>query len=177
MRLLRFLVRYIEAAVHSEVAQRERVRAEQEASEHRHRAAGLRADLARALPAINAQPSQRQAGSRREEIVRRMLAFVHANYAQPLTLQRCADELALNAAYVCTLFSRTVGLPFKTYLTRLRIERARELLSDPLRRVSEVAFAVGYADVDRFRAAFIAATGQPPTTWRNALRVEVAPPC
>lgn len=62
-------------------------------------------------------------------------------------------------------------MPFKTYLTEVRVEKARELLRDPTRNVSEVAYAVGYASENRFRIAFKRVTGLSPTSWRDTLRM------
>ena len=106
--------------------------------------------------------------------MRSALARIHENYSQSVTLKQCADEVGLNAAYLSALFSRSVGVPFKTYLTEVRMERARELLSNPAKTVSEVASAVGYASENRFRIAFKNLTGLPPSLWRQTLRVQSA---
>jgi two-component system response regulator YesN len=78
--------------------------------------------------------------------------------------------LKRNAAYLSDLFSHAVGLPFKAYLTELRLEKAKELLVDPKYNVNEVAQAVGYAGADRFRLAFKQHTGLAPSRWREMMR-------
>ena len=92
-----------------------------------------------------------------ERIVRRMRDYIEKDYAKTITLQGCADKFGMNAAYLSDLFSHAVGVPFKAYLTELRLQKARELLSDPTRNVSEVADAVGYAGENRLS----------PRTWRE----------
>jgi len=47
----------------------------------------------------------------------------------------------MNAAYLSDLFSRAVGVPFKAYLTELRLTKARELLGDPAQTAAEVAYS------------------------------------
>jgi two-component system response regulator YesN len=81
----------------------------------------------------------------------------------------------MNAAYASALFSQVVGVPFKTYLTELRLEKAKALLSDPSKTVSEVAYSTGYASENRFRLAFKKATGLPPTTWRATMHTSPLP--
>lgn len=103
------------------------------------------------------------------ELIARVVDHIHANYQRPLSLHECASLVRLSPVYLSGLFSRTVGVPFKTYLTDLRLEKARQLLQDPARRVSEVAFAVGYRDANRFRLAFKNVTGVSPARWRAGL--------
>ena len=81
----------------------------------------------------------------------------------------------MNAAYLSAIFSREVGVSFKAHLTATRLERAKALLGDPTRATAEVAYAVGYASENRFRAAFKQATGLPPKLWRETVKL-VSPP-
>ncbi|HWM26499.1 MAG TPA: helix-turn-helix domain-containing protein [Chthoniobacterales bacterium] len=142
----------------------------QQAAEHAHEETRLRSELNRKLPGILRAASRSKDESHTEQLVHRMLDYIEKEYTRPITLKECACNLEFNAAYLCALFSRTIGIPFKSYLTRLRLEKARELLSDPTRRVSDVAYAVGYTSADRFRLAFKAATGLAPVTWRSSLQ-------
>jgi len=107
------------------------------------------------------------------QILRRVLKDIHENYRQPITLQRSAADLRLNTTYLSALFSRRVGVPFKAYLTAVRLEKARQLLSNPVHGIAEVAAAVGYASENRFRIAFKKLTGLSPRVWRETMR---APP-
>ena len=92
------------------------------------------------------------------------------DYAKPITLQHYARELGMNAAYLSDLFSHALGVPFKTYLTELRMEKAKELLGDPTKTASDVAYAVGYASENRFRFAFKKATGLSPSCGARRCR-------
>jgi YesN/AraC family two-component response regulator len=168
--LLRLFVRYVEAATSLELRNMDLAKAHQQGAEHQHEEARLRAELNRKLPGTFVEAGREEEESHTEQLVHRMLDYIQNEYAQPITLKECARSLDFNAAYLCSLFSRTIGIPFKSYLTRLRLEKARELLSDPTRRVSDVAFAVGYSSANRFRLAFKAATGLAPVIWRSSLR-------
>ncbi len=172
MSLLRLIVHHVETAAQVELSRIELDKARQRTIAHERKKTLSRANLSRMLPSV--QPNASTAGpeSRAEQLVHRMLDFIRQNLSRPITLQDCADELRLNPVYLCTLFARVVGVPFKAYLIRLRIEKAKELLSDPVWRVSDVAFAVGYTDEDYFRRAFKAATGLSPAAWRGALQAQ-----
>ena len=104
-----------------------------------------------------------------EQIVRTMLERIERDYTRPITLLQLARDLGMNASYLSALFSSRVGAPFKTYLTEYRLQAAKEMLGAIDKRPSDIAFAVGYASEERFRAAFKKATGLPPTVWRGTI--------
>jgi transcriptional regulator GlxA family with amidase domain len=56
---------------------------------------------------------------------------------------------------------------FTDYLARLRVERAKQMLQDPNRRVSEVAFEVGFLSLPHFNRSFKRIAGTTPTLWRQ----------
>jgi AraC-like DNA-binding protein len=106
-------------------------------------------------------------GGRHHQLVRRMLDFIHEHYSRPMQLADVAAALKMNTAYVSHLFSTSLGVTYGRYLEELRLAKAMELLRDPVNRVCEVAYAVGYADPNYFRAAFKASVGLAPSAWRQ----------
>ena len=107
----------------------------------------------------------RDGGSGVPAVVGLILDFVHAAYAQPISLKDFARDQGLNPSYLSTVFSSNVGVPFKKYLTDFRVGKARELMRNPTTKISAVAAAVGYADANRFLAVFKAATGFSPGSF------------
>lgn len=69
-------------------------------------------------------------------------------------------------------FKRTMGCTPYQFITRTRLERARELLAadGPPRKLSEIAGACGFADLRRFRLVFRREFGITPAEHRAALR-------
>ena len=132
--------------------------------------AWLRETLKRHMPPASRALRRSGPETHPEQVVQRLLECIERNYGKPITLQHCADKLGMNPAYLSDLFSRAVGVPFKAYLTELRMEKARELLSDPAKTAAEVAYAVGYASENRFRIAFKKATGLCPRLWRETMQ-------
>jgi len=129
----------------------------------------LRRALHKLLPFVAVKPAALACESHADQIAHQMLDYIGQCYRQPIGLEAFATRAGMNAAYLSTLFSKTVGLPFRSYLKELRLEKAQALLSDPLRRISETAYAVGYTDPNRFRLDFKEYTGLSPSAWREAL--------
>lgn len=173
-RLLRFVVQHAETSVEAELGDAELVQARNAAVTFEKEQLRLRDEINHLLPAIRANPPVPASGRHKNQILLRVLKRIHQDYAQPITLRECAGELQLSPAYLSDLFSRGVGLPFKRYLTEMRLEKAKALLSSPQRNLADVARAVGYASENRFRIAFRKSTGLPPRLWRET--VQMNPP-
>ena len=107
-------------------------------------------------------------GSGIPAVVSLILDFVRASYRQPISLKDFARDHELNPSYLSTAFSSNVGVPFKKFLTDLRLEKARELLRDPMKKISDVAAAVGYTNQNQFMAVFKAAAGVSPSAFRKS---------
>ena len=84
-----------------------------------------------------------------------------------MQLHDLAVAMRLNPSYVSSLFSTTLGVTFHHYVEELRITRAKDFLRDPIKRVSDVAYAVGYPNPNHFRNVFAARVGVPPSAWRE----------
>ena len=128
----------------------------------------LRRELHQVLPALRGNAAILATDSHDQQIVHQMLEFIHQNCGRPVQLKGCAEKMRMNPAYLSTLFSHTVGLPFKKYLTELRLEKAQQLLSDPRQTIADVAYGIGYTDPNRFRLAFKQWAGLPPSAWRGS---------
>ncbi len=170
-KLLRLIVRHVQTSSLADLRMEELTRARQALLDFKTVQTRMRQELSRLSPVFRLTAVKPVTAGRSGQVLRRLLEYVHQNYGQPLTLRQLATVLRLNAAYLSALFSRRVGMPFKAYLTEARMERAKELLSDPTKNVSEAANAVGYASENRFRAAFKKATGLPPRLWRETLHL------
>jgi AraC family L-rhamnose operon transcriptional activator RhaR len=96
------------------------------------------------------------AGGRSAEqaVVDTMLRYLHDNLDRPVPVRDVAAQVHLSDRHAARLFRRTTGLPVHTYLTRHRLERAAQLLTEPGASVRAVALACGYPDARHFAAAF-----------------------
>jgi len=88
--------------------------------------------------------------------------YLQQHYAEPVTLEHIAGTLGVSSYYLSHVFSEESDFSLFTYLTSLRMEKARSLLGEGRRNVSEVARAVGYDDSNYFARVFRRQFGFPP---------------
>lgn len=103
-------------------------------------------------------------------LIEKAKTFILAHSSDDLHLGQVARVVNLSAQYFCRRFKEATGLSFTEFVTRTRVERARQLLSDPSTRVSEVAFAAGFQSVSQFNRVFRRQVGLSPSEFRAASR-------
>ncbi len=99
--------------------------------------------------------------------VRSVLSDIAANYHEELTPERYAAMCGLSVRRFSELFKRATGATFVQYLTTIRIEHAKELLTQGHDRVLSIAFGSGYDSVSHFNETFKKVTGMTPTEFRG----------
>ncbi|MFW5785666.1 MAG: helix-turn-helix domain-containing protein [bacterium] len=98
--------------------------------------------------------------------MRRVVAHIHRNYRQRLTLERLAGVAGLSAAYLSRLFHREMGEPLSRFVVRVRVEKARDLLAGTAIPIADVADYVGFVDQSHLTRAFKSVTGETPGAFR-----------
>ena len=101
------------------------------------------------------------------ESVQKARAFIDSNYDRPISLNEAAKAVNTSVRYFCKVFKNYTGITFVEYLTRLRIEKSKSLLLNPHKRISEVAFEVGFESLTQFNRSFKKHTGMTPTEFRT----------
>ncbi len=120
---------------------------------------------------IEAQFGLDRIGSPEEDLADAVQLYLTENFHQPYSLERLAAAFGRKAAYLLRLYRRVKGSTPTQDLIRLRIEKAKRLLSGhPQMEVKQVALAVGYEDALYFSRLFKKETGQNPTTFRDSMR-------
>jgi AraC-like DNA-binding protein/ligand-binding sensor protein len=102
-------------------------------------------------------------------LISRAKAFIAEHQTESLSLGQVAKSVNSSPFYFCKLFKKATGLNFTDYLSRIRIERAKNLLLNPNLRVSEIAFEVGFQSLTHFNRVFKHTVGQSPTHYREQL--------
>jgi AraC-like DNA-binding protein len=75
----------------------------------------------------------------------------------------------MSAFYFCKTFKKATGMTFTDYLARVRVEKVKNLLLNPHKRVSEAAYEVGFQSLSQFNRVFRRIAGEAPTTYRDRL--------
>lgn len=110
--------------------------------------------------------------------VRRLLRardLLHAQYAGPVRIDDLADAAGLSRWHFQRCFRAVFGVAAHDYLSRLRLQRAREALAGGA-SVTETCMAVGFASLGTFSAWFARGTGAAPRRWQQTMRRLVVVP-
>lgn len=86
--------------------------------------------------------------------VQYMIEYVHAHYAEDITLEQLASQLYISKNYLNQLFKKVTGETFTNYVIRVRIEKAKALLMEGRHLIYEVSEMVGYQNVPYFSTLF-----------------------
>ena len=89
-----------------------------------------------------------------QERVKRVLAILQRNLAEPPTLEEIGREVGCSHFHLSRTFSSETGMTIPQYLRQLRMEKAAELLQSGKFNVTQAAFEVGYSSLSHFSSAF-----------------------
>jgi AraC-like DNA-binding protein/ligand-binding sensor protein len=104
-------------------------------------------------------------------LIRRARAYILANQADPIDLDKVAQAMHVSTFYFCKMFKKATGLTFTDYLSRVRVEKAKTLLLNPHLRISEIAYDVGFQSLTHFNRMFRKIVGESPTAYRESKSV------
>ncbi len=104
---------------------------------------------------------------RQLEITRQIAAYLCAHLEEGLTLEKLSREFSIPLTTMKRCFSAVYGIPVYSYLRRIRIQKAAELLLETDSTILAVAGQVGYDNASKFAAAFKAVTGLSPSEYRR----------
>lgn len=101
------------------------------------------------------------------DYARRGASFIHQNYSASIGVEDTARQVGVSRSHLYRAFQTEFGCSPSEYLTRYRIQRAKQLLSHSDLSINVVAASVGYEDSLYFSRVFSRETGQSPTAYRN----------
>ena len=96
-------------------------------------------------------------------------SYIRDHSDDDLSLAVVAQIVNMSATYFSEKFKEMAGINFVEYVARTRVEKARNLLLNPNRRVSEVAFEVGFQSLSQFNRTFKKVIGESPRDYRAKL--------
>jgi len=102
-------------------------------------------------------------------LVRKAREYISENRTDSLSLTAVARASGASVFYFCKIFKKTTGLRFTDYVARVRLEDAKAELLNPDRRISEIAYDVGFQSLTQFNRVFKRIFGQSPTQFRAHL--------
>ncbi|WP_083612467.1 response regulator [Paenibacillus sp. P32E] len=105
--------------------------------------------------------------SRNSKTINRIRAIVQEGYAHELSIARIAEEVYLTPNYISLIFKKETGETLTDYITRIRIDKAKELLHSTDLKVMEIAERVGYENPHYFSTVFKKIVGKHPLKYRS----------
>jgi AraC-like DNA-binding protein len=111
--------------------------------------------------------------------LRRAKDLMDREYDQPLDVAQVAAAAHMGEAHFARAFHREYGEPPGAYLMTRRIERAKALLRETDRPVTEICLDVGFRSLGSFSARFAEVVGMAPSEYRRAMDgpQPPVPPC
>jgi AraC-like DNA-binding protein len=101
-------------------------------------------------------------------VVRQLREHIDSNIDQRIKVETLARLASLSVCYFARAFKQSLGVTPHDYLMRRRVERTVQLLSNTNMLLSEIAFAVGFADQSHFARRFRQCVGVSPRDYRRA---------
>lgn len=109
--------------------------------------------------------------SESERIIGQAIHYLSTQYAEPITIEMMAESLGYNRAYLSRLFKRHTQVTPVTFLLKLRVDKARQLLRERLElTVEQIASSVGFHDPLYFSKQFRRWYGVSPSEYREQMK-------
>ncbi len=97
----------------------------------------------------------------------RAIELLAADLAEPPSIKDLAKAVGLSSSHFSRAFSASTGCSPHDWLSRRRVERAKVLLENSSRSITDIAFELGYASPNHFASRFRQFTGTSPRDWRR----------
>jgi two-component system response regulator YesN len=102
--------------------------------------------------------------------INKAIRYINGNYCLPLRLTHVAREVGMSVSCLERTFKKTLGVTFSTYLNKVRIARAIQMLEGRSEfSINEIAFACGFSNQNHFTRLFKKMTKTCPRDLRRAL--------
>jgi two-component system response regulator YesN len=106
---------------------------------------------------------------RNEKLVHKVRTVIDQNYDQPITINHLSGLVYLSPNYLRSLFKEKTGMTIHDYMTRIRLDKAKELLADDALKIQDIAQRVGYESTSYFISLFLKNQGVTPNEYRKNL--------
>jgi two-component system response regulator YesN len=121
---------------------------------------------------VNSLIKQAEKGDdKNTDVINRVFEYSNKNFNKNITLELAASEVGLSPQYLSKIFKEKCGINFIDYITKKRMEYARELLEGDSKNIKEVSRLAGYEDSNYFCRIFKKETGLNPKQYRTKVRI------
>ena len=99
-----------------------------------------------------------------------MLNYIAEHFNEVITVAQVAGAVGLNSNYAMGIFQSIMKLTIKQYITTMRINHAKALLSDTDKTMLDISLTAGFNSLSRFYDNFQKHTGLSPMSYRKQVR-------
>jgi len=110
-----------------------------------------------------------QAANREKPAIASAKQFIREHYTEQLSLHKVSSNVNMSPFYFSKQFRKASGFSFTEFISRTRIEKAKDFMLNPNLRISEIGFETGFQSLTHFNRVFRKITGQSPTEYRGRL--------
>lgn len=107
--------------------------------------------------------------SARGRVIYDVERYIQRHYQEELSIPAIAQTVYLTPTYLCYLFKKSTGKTLNSYITEVKMEKAKELLKNPSLKLSDIATMLGYGSQNYFTRIFTKVYGVNPTKYRNSM--------
>lgn len=129
----------------------------------------IKASISALVVAVNKLPQIQHNEEGQDERLTAMLNYIQNNY-QTVTLESVAEQFHLSEPYVSKYIKDKSGKTFGEHVAHIRMKRAKTLLKNGNMTVENIAYAIGYQNVEHFNRTFKKSFDMTPIQYRNESR-------
>ena len=124
-------------------------------------------DILEIFPWENISSREQELFTARQKKVRYLTNAVDARSSEKLLLSDLAEEMEVSVYYLSHFFKQCFGVPFQEYLSKVRCEKARQLLLLTDQSLLDISIAAGFSDPKYFNRSFKNQYGMSPKEYRS----------
>jgi AraC-like DNA-binding protein/mannose-6-phosphate isomerase-like protein (cupin superfamily) len=117
----------------------------------------------------------REKSPKLRELIRISANYIHNHFERDISLEDIARYVFLSPGYFIRAFKEETGLSPISYLIKVRIGRAMELLAETNDKVVDIALSVGFSNQQRFNEMFKKLVHMTPTQYRKSVNKREKP--
>lgn len=102
-----------------------------------------------------------------EKAVQKIISYIDKHYAEPISAESLAEEVYFASNTIRIMLKKKTGSTVHEYLTKVRMEKATELLKQRDKKIKDIAKDVGYDNVSHFCMRFSKDYGMSPLAYRR----------
>jgi AraC-like DNA-binding protein/ligand-binding sensor protein len=108
-------------------------------------------------------------GATESPVVRHAREYIVEHHAQEISLGDAARSVNMSTFYFCKTFKMATGMTFTDFLARVRVEKVKNMMLNPHKRISEAAFESGFQSLSQFNRVFRRLAGESPSAYRERI--------